>query len=195
MESFEYKGTVSSVRGSVVDAVFDGAAPPMRSVLRAGPKGSIIIEVADHTRQGEIRAIALTPTSGLARGDIVVGDGSPLTAPVGDTLTGRVFNVFGTVSDGGEEPQGVVYKSIHGKPIELAERVTNEEVFETGIKVLDLLAPWKKAGRRDCSAVQVSAKPCLSPNSSTTWSAHFRACPSSAVSASGAVKARNSTAR
>ena len=147
MESVEYRGVVSSVRGSVVDAVFDGPAPPMQSMLRAGPKGAVIIEVADHTREGEVRAIALTPTSGLARGDLVVGDGSTLTAPVGDTLTGRVFNVFGKASDGGEEPENVTYKSIHGEPIDLSERVTNEEVFETGIKVLDLLAPLEKGGK------------------------------------------------
>ncbi|QJB55111.1 F0F1 ATP synthase subunit beta [Pseudodesulfovibrio sp. zrk46] len=147
MESVEYRGVVSSVRGSVVDAIFDGPAPPMQSMLRAGPEGTVIIEVADHTREGEVRAIALTPTSGLARGDTVVGDGSTLTAPVGDTLTGRVFNVFGKVSDGGKEPKNVTYKSIHSDPIDLSERVTNEEIFQTGIKVLDLLTPLEKGGK------------------------------------------------
>lgn len=147
METCEFKGIVSSVRGSVVDAVFDGHAPPMRSVLQAGPEGTVVIEVADHIRPGEVRCIALTPTAGLARGDAVVGDGSSLTAPVGDTLTGRVFNVFGKVSDGGEEPEGVEYKSIHGDPIGLAERVTSEEIFETGVKVVDLLAPLEKGGK------------------------------------------------
>jgi len=147
MEPYEYTGTVSAVRGSIVDAVFEGLAPPMRSVLKAGPKGAVVIEVADHTAPGEVRAIALTPTAGLARGDVVVGDGSTLTAPVGDTLTGRVFNVFGAVADGGEAPEGVEYKSIHGVPINLSERVTTEEVFETGIKALDLLAPLEKGGK------------------------------------------------
>ncbi|MGL1861422.1 MAG: F0F1 ATP synthase subunit beta [Pseudodesulfovibrio sp.] len=147
MEPENYTGMVSSVRGSVVDAVFEGPTPPMRSVLKAGPDGAVVIEVADHTRQGEIRAIALTPTAGLARGDKVVGDGSTLMAPVGDTLVGRVFNVFGEVADGGEAPENVVYKPIHGTPIALSERVTSEEIFETGIKALDLLAPLEKGGK------------------------------------------------
>jgi len=147
MEPLEYVGVVSSVRGSVVDVAFDGPAPPTRSVLRAGPEGKVVIEVVDHTREGEVRAIALTPTAGLARGDSAVGDGSTLTAPVGDTLVGRVFNVFGEVSDGGQEPEGVAYKSIHGEPIRLSERVTSEDVFETGIKVVDLLAPLEKGGK------------------------------------------------
>jgi len=147
MEPVNYTGIVSSVRGSIVDAVFEGPPPPMRSTLRAGPEGVVVIEVVDHTRRGEVRAIALTPTAGLARGDKVVGEGSPLTAPVGDTLVGRVFNVFGEVSDGGEEPEGVEYKSIHGPPIDLSKRVTTEEIFETGIKVLDLLAPLEKGGK------------------------------------------------
>ncbi len=147
MEPIKYTGMVSSIRGSVVDAVFTGPIPPMRSVLKAGPEGAVVLEVADHTRQGEVGAIALTPTAGLARGDMVVGDGSTLTAPVGDTLVGRVFNVFGETSDGGEPPENIVYKSIHGDPIDLSERVINEEIFETGIKALDLLAPLEKGGK------------------------------------------------
>lgn len=147
MDALTYNGTVSSVRGSVVDAVFDGAVPPMRSVLRAGPSGAIVIEVADHIRPGEVRCIALTPTAGLARGDEVTGDGSSLAAPVGNTLTGRIFNVFGEVSDGGDEPDGVEYRSIHGAPMGLADRLTSEDVFETGIKVVDLLAPLEKGGK------------------------------------------------
>ena len=76
---------VLSVRceGSVVDAVFEDATPPMRSVLRAGPDGGVVIEVTDHIRFGEVRCIALKPTAGLARGDPVIGEGMPLTAPVG----------------------------------------------------------------------------------------------------------------
>jgi len=147
MGTIEFNGTVSSVRGSVVDAVFSEAAPPMRSVLRAGPEGAVVIEVADHIRLGEVRCIALTSTAGLARGDVVVGNGASLTAPVGDSLTGRVFNVFGKVSDGGEEPQDVEYVSIHGDSIGLVERVTSEEIFETGVKVVDLLAPLEKGGK------------------------------------------------
>lgn len=147
MGATAFKGVVGSIRGSVVDAVFEGGAPPMRSVLTAGPGNAVILEVADHISVGEARCIALTPTAGLARGDIVTGGDAPLTAPVGDTLTGRVFNVFGKVSDGGEAPQGVTYIPIHGEPMALSERVTSEEIFETGVKVVDLLSPLEKGGK------------------------------------------------
>jgi F-type H+-transporting ATPase subunit beta len=147
MEKSEFTGTVIAIRGSVVEAAFEGTVPPIRSILAAGPDGSIVVEVADHVSVDEVRCIALTPTAGLARGDIIAGDGSGLTAPVGDTLTGRVFNVFGKVSDGGKEPQNVTYVPIHGDPIDLSERVTSEEIFETGVKVVDLLAPLEKGGK------------------------------------------------
>ncbi|WP_319543202.1 F0F1 ATP synthase subunit beta [uncultured Pseudodesulfovibrio sp.] len=147
MATSEFNGTVSAIRGSVVDAVFEGAVPPMRSILAAGPDGSVVVEVADHVSMDEVRCIALTPTAGLARGDVITGDGTGLTAPVGSTLAGRVFNVFGKVSDGGEEPLNVTYIPIHSDSIALAERVTSEEIFETGVKVVDLLAPLEKGGK------------------------------------------------
>ncbi len=147
MEALEFKGVVSAVRGSVVDAIFEGVSPPTRSVLRAGPEGGVVLEVADHLRMGEVRCFALTPTAGLSRGDMAVGDGSSLMAPVGDKLMGRMFNVFGKVTDGGEEPLDVTHRSIHGEPLALADRVTSEEIFETGVKVVDLLAPLEKGGK------------------------------------------------
>lgn len=143
----EFQGKVSAVRGSVVDASFEGAAPPLRSMLKAGPEGRVVVEVADHPGAGIARCIALTPTGGLARGDDVTGDGSPLLAPVGKGLLGRLLNVFGEPADGLDAPTDVELRPIHARPIELADRMTTEEIFETGIKVVDLLAPLEKGGK------------------------------------------------
>lgn len=142
-----YLGTVHAVRGGIVDVVFPGGLPPVKSVLRAGPDASVILEAVDLLDETLLRAIALSPTSGLARGDTVTGSGESLTAPVGDSLLGRVFNVFGMPSDGGEYPEDVVVRTIHRGPMELVDRVTREEIFETGIKVIDLLSPLEKGGK------------------------------------------------
>ncbi|QJB57566.1 F0F1 ATP synthase subunit beta [Pseudodesulfovibrio sp. zrk46] len=147
MDALEFNGTISAIRGSVVDATFDGKIPPLRSVLKTGLHQKIVLEVADHISTNKVRCIALTPTAGLARSDIVSGDGTTLMAPIGDGLTGRLFNVFGNASDGRSEPQNVTYQSIHTPPIQLADRITNEEIFETGIKAIDLLAPLEKGGK------------------------------------------------
>ncbi len=143
----EFMGKVSAIRGSVVDASFEGAAPPLRSMLKAGPEGRVVVEVADHPGAGIARCIALTPTGGLARGDDVIGDGSPLLAPVGKGLLGRLLNVFGEPADGLDAPTDVEMRPIHARPIELADRMTAEEIFETGIKVVDLLSPLEKGGK------------------------------------------------
>ncbi len=149
----DYTGSIRAVRGSVVDVGFDGPLPPMRSVLRvlSGPSGSgggqVVLEVADHLSERLVRAIALSPTGGLARGDTAHGDGSTLTAPVGKELLGRMFNVFGQAIDGQEELTGLPRRSIHQAPIPLADRVPGQEVFLTGIKALDLLVPLEKGGK------------------------------------------------
>lgn len=162
----EYQGTIRAVRGGVVDVGFDGPLPPMRSVLRvvsSGPEGSpedapggspggskdqgVVLEVADHLKEGLVRTIALSPTGGLARGDTAQGDGSTLSAPVGQELLGRMFNVFGRVIDGKQELSGLPRRSIHQEPIPLADRVPGQEVFLTGIKALDLLVPLEKGGK------------------------------------------------
>ena len=92
-----FTGLIDAVRGGVVEVRFSGGLPPLRSVLRAG---DVVLEVSDHAAEDRVRCIALTPTAGLARGQAAVGDGSPLTAPVGQELLGRMFNVFGQAIDG-----------------------------------------------------------------------------------------------
>jgi len=145
--SKEFIGQVISIRGSVVDVCFPESLPPIHSILRTDEKEKIIIEVIDHIDLHKIRGIALTATAGLARKDPVKSDGEPLLAPVGEAILGRMFNVFGKVIDGKSEPENTTLRSVHQRPIELAGRVSREEIFTTGIKAIDLLIPLEKGGK------------------------------------------------
>jgi F-type H+-transporting ATPase subunit beta len=145
--SKEFIGQVISIRGSVVDVFFPESLPPIHSILRTDEKEKIIIEVIDHIDLHKIRGIALTATAGLAREDLVKSDGEPLLAPVGEAILGRMFNVFGEVIDGKSEPENTTLRSVHQRPIELAGRLSREEIFTTGIKAIDLLIPLEKGGK------------------------------------------------
>ena len=140
-------GTVASVRGSVVDISFDEYLPPVYSVLRAGAEKQIVIEVLAQPDTRHVRGIALTPTQGLARGMAVEDTGGPLKAPVGKGIRSRMFDVFGNVIDRGASLSGVEWRSVHRAPPPLARRSTKSEVFETGIKVIDVLAPLERGGK------------------------------------------------
>ena len=141
------RGVVVSVRGSVVDARFGTKLPAIHSVLRAGEKGEIVIEVLEHRDSRHIRGIALTPTQGLARGTAVEDTGAPLKVPVGEKILSRMFDVFGNPIDGGEPPSGVKWRPVHHPPPPLARRSTESEIFETGIKVIDVLVPLERGGK------------------------------------------------
>jgi F-type H+/Na+-transporting ATPase subunit beta len=143
----QYLGSVETVRGSVVDVSFPERVPPIRSILRTGPEGGIVLEVASHLDVRTVRGIALTSTAGLGRGMEVRGSGDPQTTPVGPALLGRMFNVFGEAIDGKPPPEGVEYRPSFRAPIPLADRVASEEVFQTGIKAIDLLVPLEKGGK------------------------------------------------
>ncbi|MEO8137683.1 MAG: F0F1 ATP synthase subunit beta, partial [Betaproteobacteria bacterium] len=95
----ENAGTVAAVRGSVVDVRFDGALPPIRTVLHAGTDRQVVIEVLAQRDARHVRGIALTPTQGLARGMAVSDSGGPLLAPVGKGTLSRMFDVFGRAID------------------------------------------------------------------------------------------------
>lgn len=140
-------GKVVSVRGSVVDVYFSGSIPELHTQLLAGDKGEVLIEVTAHLNTEVIRGIALTPTQGLARGVNVVNTGHPFRVPVGKRLLGRMFNVFGAAIDGKEELNGGEWRSIHQAPAPLAQRVTTSEIFETGIKIIDVLTPLERGGK------------------------------------------------
>lgn len=140
-------GFVTAVRGSVVDMRFPGGAPPIFSLLHAGAEGRVVIEVVAHHQPGAARGIAFSPTSGLARGDKVVESGGTLTVPVGKQILGRMFNVFGEPIDGGEPLQEVQQRSIYQPPVSVARQATTTEIFKTGIKAIDLLAPLERGGK------------------------------------------------
>lgn len=140
-------GTVLSVRGSVVDSRFPGELPPLQTELRAGPNESIVIEVAGQLSEQVVRGIALTPTRGLSRGSKVRSLGRPLHVPVGHPLLGRMFDAFGRTIDRGPELGECTERPIHRTAPEIRQRSTKSEIFETGIKAIDLLAPLERGGK------------------------------------------------
>ncbi len=140
-------GAVISVRGSVVDIHFDENLPPIYSVLHAGNEGEIVIEVQAQLDVHRVRGIALTPTQGLARGMVVEETGGPLQAPVGKSILSRMFDVFGNAIDRQPVPTDVQWRSVHHAPPALARRSTKSEIFETGIKLIDVLMPLERGGK------------------------------------------------
>jgi F-type H+-transporting ATPase subunit beta len=108
---------------------------------------SIAIEVLAQVGDGKVRGIALTPTEGLARGAPVEDTGAPLKAPVGTGTLGRMFDVFGNCIDHGGPLTDVQWRSVHRQPPPLSRRSTNSEIFETGIKAIDVLVPLERGGK------------------------------------------------
>src|SRR5471030_864714 len=140
-------GTIVAVRGSVVDVRFDAHLPPIYSILHAGAEKKIVIEVLAQRDARHVRCIALTPTQGLARGMAVEDTGGPLKAPVGKAVLSRMFDVFGNTIDGEAAVSDIEWRSVHRTPPPLAQRSTKSEIFETGIKVIDVLAPLERGGK------------------------------------------------
>ncbi len=142
-----HRGQVVSVRGSVVDVRFPPPLPTRFQALKAGDDDQFVLEVHSLLDRDRVRCIALTPTQQLARGMPVRDTGATLTVPVGKALLGRVLNVFGDCIDNGEPLQKLERWPIHRAPLPLRERVTRTEIFETGIKALDLLSPLESGGK------------------------------------------------
>ncbi len=140
-------GVVIAVRGSVVDVCFDAHLPPVHTLLRCGQDNEIAIEVLAQLDAQRVRCIALTPTQGLARGMVVQDTGGPLKAPVGREILSRMFNVFGQTIDRQPAPEDVQWRSVHRAPPPLERRSTRSEIFETGIKVIDVLMPLERGGK------------------------------------------------
>ena len=142
------KGEVVSVRGSIVDARFEGPMPKIHNLLLAGEDGSIIIEVLSHLNLETVRGISLTRTQGLSRGSPVIDTGNPLKVPVGDNLLGRAVNVFGAPIDGIENNiDASEFRSVHQSSPPIFQRNTTYEIFETGIKAIDILLPLEWGGK------------------------------------------------
>ena len=147
MSSVSSHGRVISIRGSVVDVQFEEGLPAIFSVLLVGPEEKIVVEVMEQLDQQRVRGIALTPTQGLARGMSVRDTGAPLQVPVGKTIISRMFDVFGQAIDRQPQPTGTQWRSVHRAPPPLSERSTKSEIFETGIKAIDVLVPLERGGK------------------------------------------------
>ena len=149
------KGYILQVMGPVVDVKFEsGHMPNLLNALEVfvdkgdGKREKLVLEVSLEIGDNVVRTIAMSSTDGLNRGAEVVDTGAPISVPVGNYTLGRVFNVLGEAVDHGEEPGAEVQKeSIHKEAPTFEELSTHVEVLETGIKVIDLLAPYIKGGK------------------------------------------------
>ncbi|MDP2676765.1 MAG: F0F1 ATP synthase subunit beta [bacterium] len=144
------KGTIIQIIGPVVDVEFkEGAIPALYNALlvRNHEREDVVLETARHLGSGRLRAIALASTDGLKRGMEVEDTGKAIIVPVGDKVLGRMFSVLGHTIDGKEETVFPKYLPIHRNAPSFVEQSTKTEVFETGIKVIDLLAPFIKGGK------------------------------------------------
>ncbi len=146
------KGKIIQVMGPVVDVEFDGYLPEINEainvVLADANADRLVLEVAAHIGDCRVRTIAMDMTEGLTRGQECVATGGPIKVPVGEAVLGRIFNVIGDPVDEGEAiPSDVERWSIHRSAPTFEEQSTKTEMFETGIKVVDLLAPYSKGGK------------------------------------------------
>ncbi|MGX0876169.1 F-type H+-transporting ATPase subunit beta [Roseovarius sp. MBR-154] len=142
------KGKVTQVIGAVVDVHFDGDLPAILNALETDNHGKkLVLEVAQHLGENTVRTIAMDATEGLVRGQAVSDTGSPISVPVGNATLGRILNVIGEPVDEGAPIKATEYRSIHQPAPEFSEQSTASEILETGIKVVDLLAPYAKGGK------------------------------------------------
>ncbi len=144
------QGFISQIIGPVVDVQFSKEeTPPIYSALfiNKEDKTKLTLEVASHLGDGEIRAIALGSTDGLKRGEKVETEDNPVTVPVGKGTLGRIFNVVGEPIDKAGQPKNVKYYPIHRDSPKITEQEVKQEVLETGLKVIDLIAPFVKGGK------------------------------------------------
>ncbi len=141
-------GKVSQVIGAVVDVEFDGAIPDILNALEVDNNGQrLVLEVAQHLGENTVRTIAMDATEGLVRGTEAVDTGAPITVPVGPETLGRIMNVIGEVVDEGKPIKAKKSYAIHRDAPEYVDQSTESEILVTGIKVIDLLAPYAKGGK------------------------------------------------
>lgn len=139
------RGSIISIRGSVVDVCFPKSLPEPKYLLKAGDDGRVALEVMTYLSSEIVRTIALTPTQGLARGSQVINTGHPLQVPVGEAALGRMFNVSGEPIDGLEPLCDSPQRSLYGVLIPLRDRATTTDIFLTGISKRSMFSHhWKK---------------------------------------------------
>jgi F-type H+-transporting ATPase subunit beta len=142
------KGKITQVIGAVVDVKFDGELPEILTALECNNGGNrLVLEVAQHLGESSVRTIAMDATEGLKRGDEVTDTGSPIKVPVGPETLGRIINVIGEPIDEKGEVKTKESWPIHRPAPEFTDQSTETEILVTGIKVVDLLAPYAKGGK------------------------------------------------
>ena len=150
MEGQHTVGRITEIKGPVIDARFEkGQLPRVNDALRIerGDEKDLILEVAQHLGDDVVRAIAMDSTDGLSRGTEVINTGGPITVPVGLGTLGRLIDIVGDPIDGRPMPEGIKRHSIHRTAPTLLDQETETEVFETGIKSIDLVAPFPRGGK------------------------------------------------
>jgi len=147
-------GSITQVIGPVVDVEFPpGKLPELLSALRVtnpslgASEDNLVLEVAQHLGEGTVRAVAMDSTDGLVRGMKVKNTGAPISVPVGNACLGRILNVVGEPVDNGPKMNATQFDPIHKAAPKFVDQSTKVEIFETGIKVIDLLAPYRKGGK------------------------------------------------
>ncbi|MCA0255180.1 MAG: F0F1 ATP synthase subunit beta [Proteobacteria bacterium] len=141
-------GKVTQVIGAVVDVAFDGALPPILNALETNNGGNrLVFEVAQHLGENVVRAIAMDSTEGLVRGQAVIDTGAPISVPVGHETLGRILNVIGEPVDEVGPVNTSARRAIHQDAPSYVEQSTEGQILVTGIKVVDLLAPYAKGGK------------------------------------------------
>ena len=145
----ENKGTLLQIIGPVIDARFEEKLPAIYNalIIKFEDGRQLVAEVQQHLGNNVVRAVAMDGTDGLKRGLEVMDTGSPIKVPVGRETLGRIFNVLGEVVDKGPAVKTEEYHSIHREAPSFEEQGTGTEILETGIKVVDLLAPYLKGGK------------------------------------------------
>ena len=141
-------GKITQIIGAVVDVKFDGELPEILSALECkNGDNRLVLEVAQHLGESSVRTIAMDATEGLKRGDVVTATGAPIQVPVGPETLGRIMNVIGEPIDEKGEIKTKEKWSIHRAAPEFSDQSTETEILVTGIKVVDLLAPYAKGGK------------------------------------------------
>lgn len=153
-------GVIKQVIGAVVDVQFEGPLPNILNALETDNLGNrLVLEVAQHLGENTVRTIAMDTTDGLVRGQKVFDTGTQISVPVGEATLGRIMNVIGEPVDNVGPIATSKTRSIHQEAPEYVEQSTASEILVTGIKVVDLLAPYSKGGRLVCLEVPVLVKP------------------------------------
>ncbi len=143
-------GRIEEIQGVVIEAVFPDSLPEINwaiSIDRGEDQSPLIVEIQQHLGDDRVRGVAMDSTDGLARGMECIDLGGPITVPVGEMTLGRIFNVLGEVIDEGEPIEVKERWGIHRKAPDVEDLTPTTEMFETGIKVVDLLAPYAKGGK------------------------------------------------